>query len=185
MKHSRLLFVALFALSGCALDDGQSEAVDDSMTGTIADEISSSISIGTTLVTTANLNLRTGPSLSDSIIEVIPDGTPVSAVFRTTSSGGFYHIAVGRKIGWSSGLYLKVATPPRAHMLDTSVVTKIVEPQGAGHDDRGSYYVDRNYWNMCGPGSVTAALEYFTTHVTTSWQRTVDPGEERYAAVGE
>lgn len=167
MKQARLLFVALISITGCALEDEQPEAVDDSMTGTVADEISSSVAIGTTLETTDNLNLRTGPSTADSVIEVIPAGTPVSVVFRSTSSGGFYHIAAGRKIGWSSGLYLKVATLPAAHTLDSSIVAKMVEPTGSGHDDKGTYYSDRNYWNFCGPGSVTAALSYFTTHATT------------------
>jgi hypothetical protein len=46
-------------------------------------------------------------------------------------------------------------------------VRNIVEPPGSGDDDRGHAYTDRNYWNFCGPGAVTAGLSYFTSHVTT------------------
>jgi hypothetical protein len=170
MSYARFVIAMMIATQGCtdAEPEAEPQGADDSMTGSVDQELSSSLTLGTTLVTTDYLNLRTGPSTSDSILEVIPPGTPVSTVIRTAPSGGFYNIVVGSRVGWSSGLYLELAHPPAAHQLATSVVAAIVEPPGAGDDDRGHYYSDQNYWNFCGPGAVTAALSYFTSHAT-SW----------------
>jgi hypothetical protein len=169
MSYARFAIIGLLVASGCmdaGTEDGEPQGADEAQTGTLSQELSSDLTIGTTLQTTDYLNLRTGPSTGDAIIEVIPPGTRVSTVYRTTPSAGFYNIVVGTKVGWSSGLYLAVASPPVAHMLDTSVVAKIVEPPGDGHDDHGTYYSDQNYWNFCSPGAVTAALSYFTSNVT-------------------
>jgi hypothetical protein len=129
--------------------------------------LSSTLAVGTTLVTTADVNLHSGPGTAYSILEVIPAGTRVSTVEHTSPSSGFYNILSGPTVGWSSGLYLAIAIPPAAHMLDTSVVKEIVEPPGSGDDDHGNYFSDQNYWNFCGPGAVTALLSYFNSHVTT------------------
>jgi hypothetical protein len=166
MSYARFVIACMIAVQGCT-DEEDPVGADDSMTGSIEQELSASLTLGTTLVTTEYLNLRTGPSTSHTIVEVIPPGTRVSTVIHTSPSGGFYNILVGHRIGWSSGLYMKIATPPEAHMLDTSVVKLIVEPPGSGDDDRGHPYTDANYWNLCGPGAVTALLSYFTSHVTT------------------
>jgi len=173
MGCARLLIAGTIFSVGCVDepadgggDDDPLPAADDSETGTAVQELSSSLTLGTTLVTTDNLNLRTGPSTSYHVIGVIPAGTRVSVVFHTSPSGGFYNVWASGSIGWSSGLYLKVATPPAAHTLSTSVVRKLVEPPGSGNDDRGHAYTDKNYWNFCGPGAVTAGLAYFTSNVT-------------------
>ena len=169
MSNARFVIIGLLVASGCmdtGLDDGDAQGADESQTGTEVQELSSDLTIGTTLETTDYLNLRTGPSTAYAIIEVIPPGTRVSTVYRAAPSGGFYNILVGRKVGWSSGLYLAIAAPPAAATLDTSIVSKIVEPPGSGNDDHGNYYYDRNYWNFCSPGAATAALSYFTSNVT-------------------
>ncbi len=54
-------------------------------------------------------------------------------------------------------------------LLDTSVVSEIVEPEGAGKDDASSSYTDKNYWNFCMPGAVTVALYYFAPTNVTAW----------------
>ncbi len=167
MKIARLMIAAVIVGSGCAADDAEPKAADDSMTGTVDQELSASLTLGTTLVTTDYLNLRTGPGTGYSVIEVIPKGARVSTVNRTSPSNGFYNILVAGHVGWSSGLYLAIATPPAAHALGTSVVSAIVEPPGSGTDARGVAYTDRNYWNFCSPGAVTAAVSYFDTNATT------------------
>jgi hypothetical protein len=166
MKIAHLMFVGVI-IAGCASDETDPPAADDSMTGTVDQELSSSLTIGTTLQTTDYLNLRSGPSTSDAVIEVLAPGTRVSTVNRVSPSGGFYNILAGGHVGWSSGLYLEVAAPPAAHSLDTTVVRAIIEPLGSGTDDAGRSYTDRNYWNFCSPGAVTAALSYFNSHTTT------------------
>jgi hypothetical protein len=54
-------------------------------------------------------------------------------------------------------------------MLDTSIVTQIVEPEGGGKDDAAHSYTDKNYWNFCMPGAVTVALYYFLPNDVTGW----------------
>jgi len=54
-------------------------------------------------------------------------------------------------------------------MLDVSVVSHIVEPEGYGHDDMGRSYTDKNYWEFCMPGAATVALYYFKPKNVTAW----------------
>lgn len=54
-------------------------------------------------------------------------------------------------------------------MLDTTIVTQIVEPEGYGKDDAANSYTDKNYWNYCMPGAATVALYYFHPSDVTGW----------------
>ena len=84
--------------------DGTADA-DDALTNE-SSALAGDVKVGETLETTANLNLRTGPSTSHSVILVIPEGGKVTVV-AAAPSGGFYHVKYGSHEGWSSGLYLK------------------------------------------------------------------------------
>ena len=50
---------------------------------------------------------------------------------------------------------------PAARTLDMSWTRWIVEPPGRGTDEKGTTYVDRSYWNLCGPGATTVTLYYW------------------------
>jgi uncharacterized protein YraI len=54
--------------------------------------------------TTATLNLRAGPSLSDSVLTVMPFGSNVAVTGN--SQNGFYPVAYNGNNGWASGDYL-------------------------------------------------------------------------------
>jgi hypothetical protein len=58
---------------------------------------------------------------------------------------------------------------PLIGLLETTVVSQIVEPPGSGKDDIGASYTDKNYWNFCAPGAVTAALYYLKPTNVTGW----------------
>ena len=64
-----------------------------------------------------------------------------------------------------------IATPEAGTpgMLDTSVVSQIVEPEGDGKDDASQSFTDKNYWNFCMPGAATVALYYFLSSNVTGW----------------
>ena len=167
MTKAFLSVLSLIVLAGCTAQVGEPQAADDSVSSS-SDALSTSVAIGATLVTTDYLNLRTGPGTTYSVIEVIPAGARVSAVNRTSPDNGFYNIVFGDKVGWSSGVYLKTSSPPSSHTLDTAFVSTVVEPLGSGKDDEGTSYYDKNYWNFCAPGAVTAAVSFFTPKVA-SW----------------
>ena len=74
---------------------------------------------------------------------------------------------------------------PAAHTLDLSWTRWIVEPPGRGIDEKGTAYVDRSYWNFCGPGATTVTLYYWQQltgrpNVTGTRGHFLDP----YAAEG-
>ena len=113
--------VAALALAGCAgtVGDAGDEAADgvvlqgaDDETGQISSELSAGVPIGSTLRTTANLNLRTGASTSYSVRLVIPSGAHVTTVNRTSPLGGWYNIKYNGVIGWSYGSYLALVSSP-------------------------------------------------------------------------
>lgn len=58
-----------------------------------------------TLTTTADVNLRSGPSTSNSILAVIPLGTEVSTL-SPDPVNGFYNVRYDGIDGWTSGKYL-------------------------------------------------------------------------------
>jgi uncharacterized protein YraI len=58
-----------------------------------------------TAKTTANVNLRHGPSTNDEVLEVVAKGTTVSV--SDWVSGGFRYVEVDGYLGWISEQYLK------------------------------------------------------------------------------
>jgi peptidoglycan/xylan/chitin deacetylase (PgdA/CDA1 family) len=67
-----------------------------------------SLSGGTAMVTTANLNFRTGPGTGYSIIMVIPKG---SQVMVDSTSGGWAHASYSGRTGYLSMTYLSGSLP--------------------------------------------------------------------------
>jgi uncharacterized protein YraI len=94
--------------------DGTELVGGDEDLASTTDALSGSIAVGTTLKTTANLNLRTGPGTGYGIRLVIPSGGSVTVVNSGAPSNGFYNVKYNGTTGWSSGLYLKAAAtqPP-------------------------------------------------------------------------
>lgn len=109
LKLSRWVVLgSIAALVACgsqgAVEDTSLQGAEE--TGDIAADLSTGVPIGTTLHTTANLNLRSGPSTNDKILHVIPDGASVVTVNRTTPVNGFYNVKHSGVEGWSYGAYL-------------------------------------------------------------------------------
>jgi hypothetical protein len=63
--------------------------------------------------TTANLNFRSGPSISSSVLGVFPSGTLVT-ITGPANSDGWYPVSSGGLSGWSKASYFEPlpATPP-------------------------------------------------------------------------
>src|SRR5437660_9860210 len=115
--------ISTLLLSACAGDisggEGQPlEGVSEDETAAVSAELSTSVPIGSTLQTTGNLNLRTGPGMGNSIRLVIPNGGKVTTVNRTTPSNGWYNIKYSGTVGWSYGAYLKLVGSPSVHVGD-------------------------------------------------------------------
>jgi TolB protein len=70
------------------------------------DALSGAVEIGSALVTTANVNLREGPSTSAQIIRALGKGTVVTAIARSRPSGAFYNVRAESDDGWVHGAYL-------------------------------------------------------------------------------
>ncbi|NUP04644.1 MAG: SH3 domain-containing protein [Polyangiaceae bacterium] len=83
----------------------------DETTATGEDGLSGNIAVGTKLVSTANVNLRTGPSTSNSIKYTIPNGSTV-VVQEAAPQNGFYKVKHNGTIGWSYGAYYEISAPP-------------------------------------------------------------------------
>jgi uncharacterized protein YgiM (DUF1202 family) len=60
----------------------------------------------TSFTTTANLNLRKGPSTDDAVITTMPKDSTVVAV-EETPTDNWYHVTYDGQDGWASGSYLE------------------------------------------------------------------------------
>ncbi len=111
--------LALACAAGCSAERGtdaptSSELVgapeDDGVGGRDAESVVGAVTVGQTLKTNANLNLRASPSKSAKILLVIPKGSVVT-VLTAAASGGFYHVRFAGTAGWVYGLYLDKTAP--------------------------------------------------------------------------
>jgi cell wall-associated NlpC family hydrolase len=114
--RSAVMVLAL-TMVGCAGTAGQTAADGDLLEGaeeygTLSSELSSGVPLGSTLKTTANLNLRTSASMNGTIRLVIPSGATVTTVNVTQPSGGWYNVKYNGVTGWSYGTYLNLVSSP-------------------------------------------------------------------------
>lgn len=147
-------FLVLTLVAAVAACDPTSP--DESFDGvSSADALSSSFPIGTELVTTSKANFREGPSLDDSVIRLLPAGTTLKVVNRTTPSNGFYDVSVGGSEGWVSGTLLAPVPTSTGgactqRKLTFSADDLVAVPSGAawvwgGNATGGELYLDPPY----------------------------------------
>ena len=99
----------LLTLSAC---EPVPPPIDDEQ-GSLAEELSTGVPIGSTLATTGALNLRSGAGTRFAILRVMPLGSHVTTLNRVAPLNGFFNISFNGIVGWASGSYLKlVASPP-------------------------------------------------------------------------
>lgn len=97
-------------IAGCAASPdgrdlvGVDEDVDHQQEG-----VTGSIAIGTELVATANVNVRTGASKGHTIVDVVAKGETV-VIQSSTPQNGFYQIEHDGTVGWSHGNYYSLAS---------------------------------------------------------------------------
>jgi uncharacterized protein YraI len=68
--------------------------------------VATGASVTGTATTTSDLNLRSGPSTSHQVLNVIPSGAQVDILGDPQS--GFYPVSYGSQSGWSYGDYLRI-----------------------------------------------------------------------------
>jgi hypothetical protein len=118
--HASLLTALAVALSGClAATEGDDEliAMPDEMTDDMEGGLSGSLQVGSTLIATANVNLRASASTSGSILDVVPNGSSV-IVKSAAPKNGFYNVELDGLAGWSSGKYYKLGQPAPTPITD-------------------------------------------------------------------
>src|SRR5438046_1166281 len=99
VKWFALATLALGSVACTASQDGESSE----MTADQADELATSgptYSQGTLLETTANLNLRSGPSTGASVLRVMPQGSTVT-VRQTSGANAWVAVRFNGYDGWA------------------------------------------------------------------------------------
>lgn len=97
------LLASPIACSAQRVDSFDEEGGDSEEEGLTGD-----VPAGTALKTTTDLNLRSEPSTSSKVLDVLPAGSQVTAQ-ASAPTNGFYQISYQGKLGWSSGKYLEPA----------------------------------------------------------------------------
>jgi hypothetical protein len=148
-----ILLGSLLALSGCAADgtgdtdSGELVGADDSVSAD-QDALSGSHPVGSTLVSTTGVNLRSGPSTSNKVLHVVPSGASVT-LEASAPSNGFYKVKHGGVVGWSSGQYYTLKSSPGTGTGTTAA--------RSGALARAKKSVGYSYWWGHGRFSDTAA----------------------------
>lgn len=108
------LTASMLSLSACSV--GTNEPDSEELVGApeenvaeSADAITGNVAVGSTLVSTADVNLRTGPSTSYKILHVVPKGSKVTVV-ASAPQNGFYKIKHNGVTGWSYGQYYNASS---------------------------------------------------------------------------
>jgi len=108
------LAASILSLSACAPDDsGDIVATPEDANAVGDDALSGTVAVGSTLIATTNVNLRSAASTSGKILHVVPEGDSVTVVSGTPQSG-FYKVNHGGTVGYSFAAYYKAAAsqPP-------------------------------------------------------------------------
>jgi len=114
-KTLRMVAVAMLAVAcGCSAAGGSgvestelAGAPDD--TDLSGEALTGTVSVGSTLKTTADVNFRKGASTSYGVIRVLSTGTQVTVV-ASSPKNGFYNVKHQGTTGWVYGNYLKVVS---------------------------------------------------------------------------
>jgi cysteinyl-tRNA synthetase len=110
LDPKRALAVLLLAIAACGgVAPGDEVSADESST---ADALSGTIAIGTELVTTANVNLRSGPGTANAVVRLLPAGSAVVTIATTGPTARFYNVRAGTDQGWVHGAYLAPRSAP-------------------------------------------------------------------------
>lgn len=152
-----VLLGSFLALAGCApdgtgdTDSGELVGADETVSAN-EDPISGSIPVGSTLVSTTGVNLRSSASTSAKVLHVVPSGATVT-LEASAPSNGFYKIKHGGVVGWSFGKYYSVKTTETG----TGTGTTSTSTARAGALARAKKAVGYSYWWGHGRFSDTAA----------------------------
>lgn len=165
----RRLFAAALALPLLALGAVGCTAPED----TAADEeegdtesaITGTVSEGEQFVTTARLNLREGPSKSESIKTVLPLNTKVK-ILDGTPKNGFYNVDTDEGEGWVHGNYLKSGAKKVTAPADDDNAPAPTAKTGTGKIEtcKASFYAE---------GQKTANGENFNPNALTAAHKTL------------
>lgn len=177
--------VAAVALAGCAGTAGESATDGDILQGAeemgeLSQELSGGVKIGSTLQTTANLNLRTGASTGYSVRLVIPKGAKVTTVNRSTPSGSWYNIKYNGVVGWSHGSYLKLVSQPTTTTTTTTARTAAVNRAKSGVGF--SYWWGHGRW---APGGLSSGTKGYCSGSCPSCKHTGSYGADCSGYVGK
>lgn len=105
----RLVVVLSLVAIGCsASGPGMEEGADDTGDGY---GTASALTVNATLRATTAVNLRNGPSTSNSILHVIPAQATVTVV-SATPKNGFYNVKHAGATGWAYGVYFQNVSDP-------------------------------------------------------------------------
>lgn len=144
---------AIVALGACSVDAAEGGIDSEELIGAPEDvttdesQLTGTLTVGAPLKTTSDLNLRTGPGTTNSILHVIPSGGNVTLV-SATPTDGWYKINHDGTVGWASGAYL-VAVSASSAPRDAAISRAI---SGVGF----SYYWGHGRYRPEGPSSSIA-----------------------------
>ena len=119
--------------------------------GSLGNELSGGVPIGTALKTTAALNLRTGAGTGYGVRLVIPFGATVTTVNVSAPQSGWYNVKYNGVTGWSYGYYFALASSPPAGGPSTGDRAAAIERAKSGVGF--SYYWGHGSWIPYGASS--------------------------------
>lgn len=160
---SAVLVALTLALGGGACSSASDSAdVADGDLDVGVEGLTGEIPVGTELVATGNVNLRSGPSTADSILGVVTTGTKVT-LQTAAPSNGFYQIELEGTVGWSSGKYLEASSSNASskpfaggqvwkfHAQTLSMDVAIFVPEAASQSADVDVLVYAHGHNVCSP----------------------------------
>lgn len=148
----------LTGLAGCAAMEDDAPLASENLegvaeTGAASEAITAHYPAGTRLQTTANINLRTGPSTGYRVILVMPDNSYVTLADDPGPTNGWYRVRYGAYTGFAYGGYLQAAAGGGGGGGSSALDTVMARARaGVGF----SYWWGHGRWLASGPTSSTA-----------------------------